>query len=194
VLHGLRSHLGYANVAATMALVLATTGFAVAAIPGSGGTITGCYHKKKGNLRVLDAGRKCLKGERKLAWSQTGPPGAVGAKGDTGAKGDPGGAWSAGSAGCAGCARRNERDRPVGLGRGHDGRHGEVGDRHVPPGEHATGGGVSVAKMPQTDFKVIGSVPLPDVDVPATGWRGTIYPETTDGDALIFAYAVCAAP
>ena len=63
-----------------------------------------------------------------------------------------------------------------------------------PAGQHATGGGVSVANMPQTEFKVIGSSPLPDVDVPATGWRGTVYPESTDDNALIFAYAVCAAP
>jgi hypothetical protein len=178
VLQELRSHLSYSNVAATIALVLATTGFAVAAIPDSSGSITGCYAKKKGNLRVIDASKKCRKGERKIAWNQEGPPGAAGPKGDPGAPGAPG---------ATSVIARS--DTVVGTTSG-TARSATV---TCPAGQHATGGGVSVANMPQADFKVIGSNPL-DVDVPATGWRGTIYPTASDADALIFAYAVCAAP
>jgi hypothetical protein len=91
----IRPHLSYANVGVTVALVLATSGFAVAAIPGAGGAITGCYKKQtgtvqKGTLRVIDASKKCRKGEKRIAWSQTGPPGNAGPKGNTGPQGSQG--------------------------------------------------------------------------------------------------------
>ena len=78
-----RPRATYANVAATVALLMGLTGFAFAAIPGPDGVIHACYQKKKGGLRVLDAGRKCLKSEKPIAWNQTGPQGK-------GEKGEPG--------------------------------------------------------------------------------------------------------
>jgi len=61
-----------------------------AAVPGDDGTISACYAKKGGKLRIVKAGKTCKKRERALAWSQTGPAGAPGAKGPAGPKGQKG--------------------------------------------------------------------------------------------------------
>jgi hypothetical protein len=94
---------GFSSIAGLcLALLFGTV--ALAAIPGAGGVISGCYDKKEGNLRVIDAqaGKKCERSEAALIWNQTGPqgpqglPGAQGPaggpgpKGDKGDKGDPG--------------------------------------------------------------------------------------------------------
>ena len=75
-----------------LALLFGTV--ALAAIPGAGGVITGCYDKKSGALRVIDtAGQSCDKSQQQLAWNQTGPQGPQGLqglKGDKGDQGDPG--------------------------------------------------------------------------------------------------------
>jgi hypothetical protein len=86
----LRRHATYANVAATCALILGLTGFAVAAIPSPDGVINGCYQKKKGSLRVIEQGRKCAKSEKPISWNQTGPKGAPGVQGTAGVPGAPG--------------------------------------------------------------------------------------------------------
>jgi hypothetical protein len=91
-------HLSYANVAATVALVLAGTGFAVASIPDRGGVISACYATRGGSLRLIDTVRKglaghCGRGERLVTWNQTGRPGLPGPRGLPGVqgpKGDPG--------------------------------------------------------------------------------------------------------
>ncbi len=68
-----------------LAVVLAAGGFAVAAIPDKSGKVNACYRKKTGTLRVVSSSRKrCRRGERKLAWSQKGPPGPTGPKGASG--------------------------------------------------------------------------------------------------------------
>jgi hypothetical protein len=92
VFSALKRHLTYANVGVTLALILAVTGFAVAAIPSKGGVIRACYGKKTGALRVIDTSKKgragkCGKRERKLAFNQRGPVGPPGALGPAGANG-----------------------------------------------------------------------------------------------------------
>jgi hypothetical protein len=87
-----RPRLSFANVAATMALVLAASGLAVAATPQSPKVIRACAKKSNGALRVIAKGN-CRKSEKAVSWNQTGPAGvagAPGATGATGAKGDPG--------------------------------------------------------------------------------------------------------
>lgn len=80
---------------------------AVAAAPGQGGQIHACYKvrgKAKGSMRVV-SGKRCKKGERKLAWSVAGPQGAsgpLGAKGAPGAQGQPGANGANGAAGSSG--------------------------------------------------------------------------------------------
>jgi hypothetical protein len=70
-----------------VALVAAIGGFAVAAVPDRQGRVVACYAKKGGDLRVLEKGTKCRRGEKLLRWSQTGPAGPAG---QPGAPGTPG--------------------------------------------------------------------------------------------------------
>ena len=105
----LRKHLSYANVAATMALVFALTGGAVAATSHGGGgapaeatasvthgtpvatttTTTTAKKKKKPTSTRGPAGPKGATGATGPA-GPAGPTGATGAKGETGAVGSPG--------------------------------------------------------------------------------------------------------
>src|SRR3954471_22639148 len=87
------------NAIGFLALAVALGGTSYAAIskiPGPGGKISACYKKKGGSLRVVDANKKCRRGERSLAFNQKGPPGlpgvtgAPGAAGEKGEKGDTG--------------------------------------------------------------------------------------------------------
>lgn len=86
-----RNRLGFGSgVGLVLALLLGTV--ALAAIPGTGGVISGCYDKKNGKLRVIDAqaGKKCAKDEIALTWNQTGPQGAQGPIGPAGPVGPQG--------------------------------------------------------------------------------------------------------
>jgi hypothetical protein len=84
-------HLSYANVAATLAVVLAMSGGAVAATGGftSGGKLQACVNRE-GGLRLLKAGGKCKKGQAPVSWSQVGPKGPAGVEGPAGAAGAAG--------------------------------------------------------------------------------------------------------
>jgi hypothetical protein len=88
---GIRRHLSYANVAATLALVLAMSGGAVAATGGfsSGGKLRACVNGE-GGLRLLKPGKHCTRSQQAIAWNQEGPAGARGAIGSPGAAGPKG--------------------------------------------------------------------------------------------------------
>ena len=75
-------HLSYANVAATLALVLAMTGGAIAATGGftSGGKLQACVGSG-GTLKLLKSRQKCHRGQQKIVWNQTGPQGPAGPSG-----------------------------------------------------------------------------------------------------------------
>lgn len=75
------------GVVALLALIVALGGVAVAAIPGSDGTIRACYQKGNGNLRVVDSSGDCRPNEAPLEWNRTGERGATGATGATGPAG-----------------------------------------------------------------------------------------------------------
>jgi hypothetical protein len=87
--------VGGAAVAATVAY---------AGIPGSNGTITACYHKGSGALRVVDAesGERCGRTSRSLTWNVRGPAGPAGPQGLPGAAGSPGPQGPTGPAGPVG--------------------------------------------------------------------------------------------
>ena len=74
-------------VAAAAFALTVVAGAAFATIPGSDGVVSGCYEKRTGNLRVIDAeaGRKCLSVETPISWNQ---------RGERGATGDAGTRWS----------------------------------------------------------------------------------------------------
>lgn len=94
-----------ATVIATIALVFAATGFAVAAIPGAGGVIHACYQTggtsgSPGAVRIIDdANSSCQAGEQAIAWNQTGPQGPAGPQGAAGPQGPQGPAGQDGTAG-----------------------------------------------------------------------------------------------
>jgi hypothetical protein len=105
----IRRHINYANVAATLALVLAMSGGAVAATGGfsSGGTLKACANEE-GVIRLLKPGKSCKKGQKSVSWNQTGPAGAkglAGATGTTGATGSAGSPGAKGESGADGTAR-----------------------------------------------------------------------------------------
>ena len=87
----IRSHLSYANVVATAALLLAMSGGAIAATGGfdSGGTLKACVNGE-GAIKLLKSGKHCRRGQMTIAWNQTGPAGPKGATGATGASGATG--------------------------------------------------------------------------------------------------------
>lgn len=81
---------------AVTALVVAGSGVAVAAIPGGGGEITGCYAAQngllglthsKGDTRIIDETERCRSYEKTLTWSERGPQGPSGPQGATGPPG-----------------------------------------------------------------------------------------------------------
>ena len=78
-------------------LTAAGVTYAVAAIPGSDGTINGCVKKSNGHLRVVDEGASCRRNESSLVWNQSGPKGDPGPQGAQGPQGPAGPAGSAGA-------------------------------------------------------------------------------------------------
>jgi hypothetical protein len=95
----IRAHLSYANVAATLAVLFAMSGGAIAATGGfsSGGTLRACVNEE-GGLKLVKAGKRCGSGRKSVAWNVTGPAGP---------KGTAGGAGAAGAAGPQGPAGKN---------------------------------------------------------------------------------------
>ena len=86
----MRARISYANVTATLALVLVLGGVAVASIPGPDGRFHGCYANSGGGLRIVDSGAACRVGESRITFSQTGPQGPAGVPGPQGERGPSG--------------------------------------------------------------------------------------------------------
>jgi hypothetical protein len=63
-------HPAPGTVLGGLALIVALSGVAVAAIPGADGAIHGCYANTKGALRIVDveAGQHCTTGETAISW------------------------------------------------------------------------------------------------------------------------------
>jgi hypothetical protein len=99
----IRRHVSYANVAATLALVLAMSGAGYAASGGftSGGKLQACVNSE-GRLRLMKPGKRCGKGQQPVAWNQQGPPGQPGAKGASGSAGATGATGPMGLPGASG--------------------------------------------------------------------------------------------
>jgi len=114
-------------VAATVALAVGVSGFAIAASSSTPAKqVNACAKKKGGALRVA---AKCTKKERRVRWATTGPrglPGATGATGATGPAGTPGKDGPAGAAGKDGAAGANGTNGTDGLD-GIDGTNGTDG-------------------------------------------------------------------
>src|SRR5688572_7051518 len=89
-----------------IAVIAVLSGAAVAAIPGSDGTISACLSPRDGVLKVIDAeaSKTCPKGQTLLTWNQsgTGVPGPTGPTGPAGADGADGATGATGPTGPAG--------------------------------------------------------------------------------------------
>jgi hypothetical protein len=70
-----------------VALVVAATGGAYAAITTAPAVISACVHHNGGGLYVA---HKCARGDKRLKWNVTGPPGSQGVPGVKGDQGMPG--------------------------------------------------------------------------------------------------------
>jgi hypothetical protein len=81
---------------ALVALVMASTGWAIAATSPRSSVIRACANKKTGALRLAG---KCRHSERSVAWNQTGPQGRGGPSGLAGATGTAGAAGGTGPQG-----------------------------------------------------------------------------------------------
>ena len=79
------------GLALALVAMLVCGGAALATIPGGGGAISGCYAKRDGALRVIDASTaQCKSGETALTWNQSGPQGPSGETGPAGPQGPQG--------------------------------------------------------------------------------------------------------
>jgi hypothetical protein len=87
----IRQHLSYANVVATLALVFAMSGGAIAAtgaFTAASSRINACAGAN-GVLKIL-TGKKCKHGQKAVSWNQQGPAGARGPAGAQGSAGTAG--------------------------------------------------------------------------------------------------------
>jgi type VI protein secretion system component Hcp len=112
----------------TIAALGAGSAFAIAAIPSSDGSITGCYETQTANastdvgvLRVIPATSECHNDEAAISWNQQGPTGPGGQQGQGGPTGPAG-------------QQGQKGDQGVGGAPGAPGAQGAKGD----PGETPT--------------------------------------------------------
>jgi hypothetical protein len=123
-------------LAAAAVAALAAAAVAYGQIPGQDGTISTCYTKSTGAIRVIDSAALCGKGETSLSWNQrgpAGPPGPAGATGQTGATGQAGPPGQTGATGQAGPPGQTGATGPQGS-TGATGPKGDPG----PPGASLT--------------------------------------------------------
>jgi len=213
LVHMLAKRKRLAGVTLGLVALVAFAGAALATIPG-GGVISGCYAKRDGSLRVVDAATgQCKSSETPLNWNvagQQGPKGdtgAAGPKGDTGSagpkgdtgsagpKGDTGAAGAAGPAGPAGPQGATGPQGPAGPG-GLDGyeivrRDGEVQPLSYsylqvpcPTGKRVLGGGYNMGGGSPWAFH--------NDPVGSSIWQVAIENKDLFTKAYFTAYAICA--
>jgi hypothetical protein len=123
--------------------------YASGAIPGSDGTISGCYQKSQGQLRVVSADTRCRPSEKSISWNQTGPQGPAGPAGPQGPAGAQGPAGPAGPQGPAGAQGPAGPAGPAGP-TGATGATGATGPQGPAGPVHEVAGAVNADGTPQT--------------------------------------------
>lgn len=166
---------------AAAAIVLAGGGVAFAAIPASDGTITACFVKNSGALRVIDAegGETCRASETQLTWDKSGVPGTQGPQGPQGETGEPGPPGPPG--GLSG--------HEVVISESGTVAPGETGfnDAHCPDGKLVTGGGAVVSHGKDQAVVVDSSPTFLEGDF----WFARVRNDGSVGDVLFRVTAVC---
>jgi hypothetical protein len=177
----IRAHVTYANVAATLALVLAMSGGAIAATGGfaSGGTLRACVNDE-GRLKLLEAGKRCGKGKKTVSWNQNGP---AGSKGATGAPGTAGANGINGTNGVNANEKVVVRTTRTAIGANSF----EGAGARCLPGERAISGGLSSA-LAQVDVEgsfpvVAGNKAAAEGETP-TGWDIEVHNATASEDTV----------
>jgi hypothetical protein len=173
-------------IALILALLLGTV--ALAAIPGRGGTITGCYTPRLGVLRLIDmqAGQQCLHNEQQISWSQTGPQGPQGLPGPKGATGPQGLPGAIGPAGATGPQGLIGPKGDKGDSTGVPGPKGDKGDPGAPglPGAIGPKGDPGPQGVPGAQGPAGGPGPKGDQGLPGPqGIPGAIGPQGAQGPA-----------
>jgi hypothetical protein len=171
-MNSIRRHLNYANVVATLALVFAMSGGALAA---SHYLITKTSQIKPSVLKKLKAP------------GATGPAGVAGAQGVAGNEGKQGPKGELGKSGATNVV--------VHFGEGTVGN-GSVGEAtaNCNAGERATGGGPQLWNGADTGNDYLDSMPVPSgTGETPTGWR-VVWDNQSGGSDTIHVYAVCASP
>jgi hypothetical protein len=186
----IRKRLTYANVVATLALLFAMSGGALAA---SKYLITST---KQISPKVV----KQLKGNAGPA-GNTGPSGPAGKEGQTGKTGEPGKEGKAGAPGATSVITRYGPETGVAAA-------GEGSSYASCEGQSVTGGGydyasttsvIVIADRPSSVFtlfilgKFIITYPAPTENTAATGWLTSIK-NTGGSEVKIRSYVICAAP
>ncbi len=171
----LRRPLSYANVTATLALVFAMSGGAMAA------SRYMVNSTKQINPKVL----KALKGE-------TGATGGIGAAGKEGPPGKEGAQGVAGTNGTNGATNVVVRFAETTTSNSSDGS----AQANCNAGERATGGGVEMTNGNSKDVWYFepGGAPVPNTQgATPTGWASTWFNESGGTDKFRV-YAICASP
>ena len=169
------------SVLGATAVVVAFSGAAYAAIPGSDGTIKGCYATtdalllgiphSKGDMRAVDGAENCRSYEKTVTWNQKGP------KGDPGPAGPPGPSFA------------NVTVRVKNI----SGTGGASGTASCESGELATGGGF-FAGGNGSYVRVLKSHPEPPVNgAQPTGWHVWVVQDNENHYFAGGVYAICAA-
>ena len=129
MIKGLRGR-GVRVLLVATAMFAGAAGVALATIPGSNGVINGCYEKRIGILRVIDAeaGKTCTSFETPISWNQQGPKGDPGSAGPAGADGADGAQGLPGPQGEAGLRGPQGEPGPTGP-QGERGPTGPQGER-----------------------------------------------------------------
>jgi hypothetical protein len=175
------------------ALLGVGAGIAAATIPGSNGTINGCYEKRTGILRVIDAGAgtKCTSFETPITWNQQGQRGPTGAAGAQGLKGDEGRPGDRGPTGPAGVqGEKGAVGSPGALGAtGPTGRQGPTGAAGLPGAIGPTGpqgakGDPGATYTAGTGLALVGNVFSIPSGAIAGGFAGLVRDESLTGEDI----------
>jgi hypothetical protein len=182
-MRNVRTHVTYANVTATLALFVALSGSAYAAIKLPANSVGTAQLQNNAVISAKVADGSLLAADFKAGQL---PAGQRGPKGPTGPSGPAGPAGAQGPSGAAGGLSGLEVIYAASVGGAFTVKSSEA---HCPPGKKVTGGGSVIAG--ETNARVTVSAPG-QVPNPTSWYVQAIEPSATGVSWTLYAYAVCA--